>query len=109
MPTWPTSRRSAPSARRPRTIRPPDQAGGPGRRQLACAPTDRPLRADHGRQLGDKRTALAYDLGSWTDPSVIDDIVAAEVGATSGPDTPVEARNRGYTLATPGKRRLRRK
>jgi hypothetical protein len=70
---------------------------------------ERPLRFEHSRFLGDKRTQLVYDLDSWTDPAVIDDIVAAEVGATFGPDTLVEARNRGYTLAAPGKRRLHRK
>jgi hypothetical protein len=70
---------------------------------------ERPLRFEHSRYLGDKRTQLVYDLDSWTDPAVIDDIVAAEVGATFGPDTLVEARNRGYTLAAPGKRRLHRK
>jgi hypothetical protein len=70
---------------------------------------ERPLRFEHSRYLGDKRTQLVYDLDSWTDPAVIDDIVAAEVGATFGPDTLVEARNRGYTLASPGRRRLHRK
>ena len=70
---------------------------------------ERPLRFEHSRFLGDKRTQLVYDLDEWTDPAVIDDIVAAEVGATFGPDTLVEARNRGYTAATPGKRRIRRK
>ena len=70
---------------------------------------ERPLRFEHSRYLGDKRTQLVYDLDSWADPAVIDEIVAAEVGATFGPDTIVEARNRGYTLATPGKRRLHRK
>lgn len=70
---------------------------------------ERPLRFEHSRYLGDKRTQLVYDLDSWADPAVIDEIVAAEVGATFGPDTLVEARNRGYTLATPGTRRLHRK
>ncbi len=70
---------------------------------------ERPLRFEHSRYLGDKRTQLVYDLDEWTDAAVIDEIVAAEVGATFGPDTLVEARNRGYTLATPGKRRMHRK
>jgi hypothetical protein len=70
---------------------------------------ERPLRFEHSRYLGDKRTQLVYDLDTWSEPAVIDEIVAAEVGATFGPDTLVEARNRGYTLATPGKRRLHRK
>jgi len=70
---------------------------------------ERPLRFEHSRFLGDKRTQLVYDLDAWTDEAVIDEIVASEVGAAFGPDTLAEARNRGYTPATPGKRRMRRK
>jgi hypothetical protein len=68
----------------------------------------RPARFEHSRFLGDKRTQLVYDLDSWTDAAVIDDIVAADTGLVFGPDTLAEARNRGYTLATPGKRRMHR-
>jgi len=50
-----------------------------------------------------------YDLDTWTDQAVIDEIVDAEVGLCFGPDTLVEARNRGYTLATPGRTRRHRK
>lgn len=70
---------------------------------------ERPGRFEHTRFLGDKRTQLVYDLDSWTDESVIDDIVANEVGLCFGPDTLAEARNRGYTLATPGASRRHRK
>ena len=69
---------------------------------------ERPTRFEHTRFLGDKRTQLVYDLDSWDDKAVIDEIVAAEVGLCFGPDTLAEARNRGYTLATPGKRRRHR-
>ncbi len=69
----------------------------------------RPTRFEHTRFLGDKRTQLVYDLDSWGDEAVIDEIVAAEVGLCFGPDTLVEARNRGYTLAAPGTRRSLRK
>lgn len=70
---------------------------------------ERPSRFEHTRFLGDKRTQLVYDIDTWTDAAVIDEIVAAEVGACFGPDTVVEARNRGYTLATAGSRsRIRR-
>jgi hypothetical protein len=69
----------------------------------------RPTRFEHARYLGDKRTQLVYDLDEWTEPDIIDEIVAAGVGIQFGPDTLSEARNRGYTLATPGKRRIRRK
>lgn len=70
---------------------------------------ERPTRFEHSRFLGDKRTQLVYDLDAWTDPATIDDILAAETGLSFGPDTLAEARNRGYTLATPGKRRMHRK
>lgn len=66
---------------------------------------ERPVKFEHTRFLGDKRTQLVYDLDSWTDEAVINDIVDSEVGLCFGPDTLVEARNRGYTLATPGKTR----
>ena len=69
---------------------------------------ERPTRFEHTRFLGDKRTQLVYDVDAWEDEAVIDEIVAAEVGLCFGPDTLVEARNRGYTLATPGKRRRHR-
>lgn len=69
---------------------------------------DRPSRFEHTRFLGDKRTQLVYDLDTWDDPTVIDEIVDADVGLCFGPDTLAEARNRGYTLATPGLRRRRR-
>jgi hypothetical protein len=70
---------------------------------------ERPSKFEHTRFLGDKRTQLVYDVDNWEDPAVIDEIVAAETGLCFGPDTLVEARNRGYTLATPGKTRRQRK
>jgi hypothetical protein len=70
---------------------------------------ERPTRFEHSRFLGDKRTQLVYDLDSWPEGDVIDEIVASEVGLSFGPDTLAEARNRGYTLATPGASRRRRK
>ena len=70
---------------------------------------ERPTRFEHARYLGDKRTQLVYDLDTWTDESVIDEIVAAGVGIQFGPDTLAEARNRGYSLAGPRSRRIQRK
>jgi hypothetical protein len=70
---------------------------------------ERPTRFEHSRFLGDKRTQLVYDLDEWTDQAAIDDIVANDVGLSFGPDTLAEARNRGYTLATPGRTRRHRK
>ena len=70
---------------------------------------ERPSRFEHTRFLGDKRTQLVYDLDTWTEAAVIDEIVSAEVGLCFGPDTLVEARNRGYSLAKPGSHRIHRK
>ncbi len=69
----------------------------------------RPGTFEHTRYLGDKRTQLVYDLDEWNDETIVDEIVDAGVGLCFGPDTLAEARNRGYTLATPGKRRVLRK
>ena len=69
---------------------------------------ERPVKFEHTRFLGDKRTQLVYDLDTWEDQSIIDDIVDKEVGLCFGPDTLAEARNRGYTLATPGVTRRHR-
>ncbi len=70
---------------------------------------ERPQRFEHSRFLGDKRTQLVYDLDTWTDEAVIDDIVECGVGLSFGPDDLCEARNRGYTLAAPGATRRHRK
>jgi len=70
---------------------------------------ERSTKFEHTRFLGDKRTQLVYDLDTWTDEAVIEEIVNAETGLCFGPDTLAEARNRGYTLATPGKTRRMRK
>jgi hypothetical protein len=64
---------------------------------------------EHSRFVGDKRTQLVYDLDSWDDEATINEIVEQGVGLSFGPDTLAEARNRGYTLATPGARRRHRK
>lgn len=70
---------------------------------------ERPVRFEHTRFLGDKRTQLVYDLDEWTDEDIINEIVDEGVGLCFGPDTLAEARNRGYTLATPGAKRRQRK
>ena len=69
----------------------------------------RPLRFEHSRYVGDKRTQLVYDLDEWDDESVVNEFVNLGVGIAFGPDTLAEARNRGYTLATAGSRRMHRK
>jgi hypothetical protein len=57
---------------------------------------DRPIRYEHNRWLGDKRRQVVYDLDDVSDRAVIDELVASEQVATFGPDTLIEARNRGY-------------
>ena len=76
---------------------------------LASSDMQRPSRFEHTRFLGDKRTQLVYDLDAWDDAEVIDDIVETETGLCFGPDTLVEARNRGYVLARPGVSRRQRR
>jgi len=76
---------------------------------LPLSAMKRPVKFEHTRYLGDKRTQLVYDLDEWSDEAVITEIVDAGVGLCFGPDTLAEARNRGYTLAAPGKRRMQRK
>ena len=60
----------------------------------------RPVRFEHNRYVGDKRTQRVYDLDLIdSDPEVaaaIDDLMAAETFLAFGPDTLAEARNRGY-------------
>ncbi|WP_117000121.1 hypothetical protein [Desertimonas flava] len=70
---------------------------------------ERPLRFEHSRYVGDKRTQLVYDIDEWQDEATVNEFVDLGVGLAFGPDTLAEARNRGYTLARPGKRRLHRK
>jgi hypothetical protein len=65
---------------------------------------ERPVRFEHHRFVGDKRTQFVYDLDSWTDHAAIDELMTAETFACFGPDTLAEARNRGYRLAQPGRR-----
>jgi hypothetical protein len=60
---------------------------------------ERPVRFEHSRFVGDKRSQVVYDLDTWTDAEVIDELMAAETYLSFGPDTLAEARNRGYRLA----------
>jgi len=69
---------------------------------------ERPLRFEHFRYVGDKRTQLVYDLDDWDDADVVNEFVDLGVGIGFGPDALDEARNRGYTLARPGMRRIER-
>jgi hypothetical protein len=56
----------------------------------------RPVRFEHYRWLGDKRTQRVHDLDAATPECGIDELMAAETFAAFGPDILAEARNRGY-------------
>lgn len=62
-------------------------------RRVAVA---RPQRFEHTRYVGDKRTQVVYDLDNPPDDDTIDELMASEQFASFGPDTLVEASNRGY-------------
>jgi hypothetical protein len=57
---------------------------------------ERPTRFEHTRWLGDKRDQRVHDVDACTAPEVIEELLAAETFLCFGPDTLVEARNRGY-------------
>ncbi len=62
----------------------------------------RPTRFEHNRFLGDKRTQVVYDLDdAMIDTAIIDELVDSGKGATFGPDTLAEARNRNYRPFVP--------
>ncbi|HEX5587477.1 MAG TPA: hypothetical protein VFZ17_09225 [Acidimicrobiia bacterium] len=58
----------------------------------------RPTRFEDFRYLGDKRTQVVYDLDATDDETAarVEELLASEQFAAFGPDTLVEARNRGY-------------
>jgi hypothetical protein len=58
----------------------------------------RPSRFEHHRYVGDKRTQVVHDLDRCSDSAVIDELMEAQTYLCFGPDTPVEASNRGYRL-----------
>jgi methylphosphotriester-DNA--protein-cysteine methyltransferase len=51
---------------------------------------------DDHRFVGDKRTMVFHDLTREQEGCRIDEIVEAEAVQLFGPDSPAEARNRGY-------------
>jgi hypothetical protein len=56
----------------------------------------RPVRFEHFRWLGDKRSMVVHDLDSAADACGIDELMRSEQFASFGPDLLDEARNRGY-------------
>ena len=60
--------------------------------------SERPVRFEDFRYLGDKRTQVVYDLDADDDETAarVAELVESEQFAAFGPDTLDEARNRGY-------------
>jgi hypothetical protein len=59
----------------------------------------RPIRFEHHRFVGDKRSQVVYDLdASDLDAGIIDELMSAQTYISFGPDRLAEARNRGYRL-----------
>ena len=57
----------------------------------------RPTRFEEFQYVGDKRTQVVYDLDEPTlDKAIIDELMESEQFLCFGPDTLLEARNRGY-------------
>ena len=58
----------------------------------------RPVKFEEFRYVGDKRVQVVYDLDSDDPESVaaVAELMEAETFLAFGPDTLVEARNRGY-------------
>lgn len=76
--------------------------------QVPLPSMDHHPKFEESRFLGDKRTQLVYDIESWDDDSIVNEFVDQGVALSFGPDTLAEARNRGYRLATPGAKRVKR-
>jgi len=59
----------------------------------------RPIRFEHHRFVGDKRSQVVYDLDAPdVDEGVIGELMNAQTYISFGPDRLAEARNRGYRL-----------
>jgi hypothetical protein len=61
---------------------------------------ERPVRFEHNRYLGDKRTQVVYDVDELAeaDAHLIGELLESERYVCFGPDDLAEARNRGYRL-----------
>ena len=55
----------------------------------------RPIKFEHNRFVGDKRTQVVYDLDT-APQDLVDELMEARTYLAFGPDTLTEARNRGY-------------
>ena len=61
---------------------------------------ERPVKFEHNRYVGDKRTQVVYDIDAIgpEDEHIIEELMASEAFLCFGPDTEAEARNRCYRL-----------
>jgi hypothetical protein len=61
---------------------------------------ERPVKFEHHRYVGDKRTQVVYDVDAIEpeDEHLIQELMEAETFLCFGPDELSEARNRGYRL-----------
>lgn len=72
----------------------------PHSRPVTSAAMSRPTKFEEFRYVGDKRTQRYYDLDAAEfDAETIDELMASDQFTCFGPDTPTEARNRGYRPA----------
>lgn len=64
---------------------------------VAWAAMSRPTKFEEFRYVGDKRTQRFHDLDADDlDAKVLDELMSSEQFTCFAPDTPAEARNRGY-------------
>jgi hypothetical protein len=56
----------------------------------------RPVRFEHYRYVGDKRSLVVHDLDNSTDACAIDELMQSEQFMAIAPESIAEARNRGY-------------
>ncbi len=60
----------------------------------------RPMKFEEFRYVGDKRTQKYFDLDDAEfDTAAVDELMISEQFTCFAPDTPAEARNRGYRSA----------
>jgi hypothetical protein len=60
----------------------------------------RPVKFEEFRYVGDKRTQRLHDLDDPDhDEAAVEELMASEQFVCFAPDTPAEARNRGYRPA----------
>ena len=56
----------------------------------------RPVRFEHYRYVGDKRSQIVHDLDNSTDACAIDELMQSEQFLAIAPESIAEARNRGF-------------